>query len=130
MKEPGLLPRLNSPLLCRHSRRRRLHVTVYTYTRGYSSPHPSAPAYHRGERGMSVFVSSWVWKQKMKPTNKLVLLKLADHARDDGTKVFPSVATIATHTGMSERQVQRILKELVEDGVLTIVAHENGGRGR
>lgn len=77
---------------------------------------------------MSHRVSSWVWEQAMPPSEKLVLLRLADHANPDGGDVYPSVASVAEYTGISERQVQRYLKGFVERGILVITGHAKGGR--
>ncbi len=44
------------------------------------------------------------------------MLTLAEAAHDDGTKAFPKVATIAVRSNLSERQVQRCLRNLVELG--------------
>lgn len=63
---------------------------------------------------------SWVWEQSLPPNGKIVLLALADHAHDDGRNAFPSLARIARKTGYSERQVQRILAELVRQGAISI----------
>lgn len=59
---------------------------------------------------------------------KLVLLALADWGGDDGDRIWPSVATVAKKTNMSERQVQRILSRFCDEGILTITANEAGGR--
>ena len=62
---------------------------------------------------MSVHVLSWVLKNSDETLGRrLVLIVLADHARDDGTGAWPSVQTIARETRMSERQVQRCLRDL------------------
>jgi hypothetical protein len=58
---------------------------------------------------------------------KLVMLKLVDAARDDGTKIFPSVETIAKAAGVSERHTQRVLKGFVALGLLHITSQ--GGKG-
>lgn len=47
---------------------------------------------------------------------RLVLLCLAEFAHDDGSNAFPSAATLATRTLLSERQVFRALKTLEELG--------------
>lgn len=49
---------------------------------------------------------------------KLVLLALADHARDDGTGAYPSVARLQAKTGMSRRGVQTVIAKLRSKGVL------------
>jgi hypothetical protein len=43
---------------------------------------------------------------------RLVLLALAEFAHDDGTHAFPSTATLAARTRLSERQVFRALRTL------------------
>lgn len=58
---------------------------------------------------------------------KLVAVRLADYADDDGRGIWPAVATIATECDLSERTVQRTLSDFVEEGILTLVA-EGGGR--
>lgn len=79
---------------------------------------------------MSVKVQGWVWDQSLPTSEKIVLLKLADHADHEGGNVYPSVASIAAQTGLSERQVQRYLKGFLEKGILVIDDRAAGGRGR
>ena len=43
---------------------------------------------------------------------KFVLVGLANHAGPDGTAAFPSVATLARYTGLSERTVRTCLDRL------------------
>lgn len=59
---------------------------------------------------------------------KLVLLKLIDACEDDGTRIFPAIATVARAAQCSGRQVQRELKTFVDIGLLTLV--REGGKGR
>lgn len=61
------------------------------------------------------------------PCRKLVLLKLIDACEDDGSRIFPAVATIAKAAQCSARQVQRELALFVQVGLLSIV--REGGRG-
>jgi len=56
----------------------------------------------------------------------LVLLALADHADHDGRKVFPSVAYTAWKTAYSHRQVQRVMRQLQNIGVLVVVREAVG----
>ena len=49
---------------------------------------------------------------------RLVLLSIADHAKDDGTGAWPSVPTIAKQSKLSVRQVQYCLRKLEEMGEL------------
>lgn len=79
---------------------------------------------------MSVKVSALIWKIPMASLDKLLLLRLADFADDDGGRIFPAVATVARDCGMSERGAQYILKKFIDKGLLLIVGNETGGRGR
>jgi hypothetical protein len=78
---------------------------------------------------MSIKLMSQVWEHEISGSAAMVLLVLADFARDDGSKVFPSVATIAYKVGLSRRPTQEILRRLRERGVL-IVMRQGRGRGR
>jgi hypothetical protein len=51
----------------------------------------------------------------------LVLLALADHARDDGL-CWPSIRTIAAKARIEERSAQRILRRLIEKGLVELVS--------
>lgn len=76
---------------------------------------------------MSILLMAQVWECDLDHSQQSVLLALADHARDDGTYCFPSVARVAWKTGYSVRQTQRILKQLRYDlGILILV--EDGGK--
>lgn len=62
-----------------------------------------------------------IWLTKLNSADTLVALKLADHARDDGTSIYPSIAAIVKRTRLSERTVQRSLRSLEKIGLLEIV---------
>jgi hypothetical protein len=79
---------------------------------------------------MSVKVSALCWQVPLQSLEKLVLLRLADYADDDGGNIYPSIATIAHFCGMSPRAVQYILKKFMGEGLVLIVGNETGGRGR
>lgn len=70
---------------------------------------------------MSAKMMGKVWDLILTPAKQIVLLALADHASHDGEDIKPGVPLIAWKTGYSERQVQRIMKELEEDGLLVKV---------
>lgn len=53
------------------------------------------------------------------PLRKLVLIKLADNASDQG-ECWPSVPYIAEQCEISERSVQNHIKQLVEDGFVSV----------
>lgn len=73
---------------------------------------------------------SLVWEVRF-PTNvqKLVMLKLADHASDNGESIFPAVANLAYQIGCDERSVQRTTRVLEACGLLRKV-HVGGGGPR
>lgn len=56
------------------------------------------------------------------PAAKLVLFILAEHAHDDGSNTYPSVARIARDTGLSKRSVRRALKFLDGTGIIMKLA--------
>lgn len=72
---------------------------------------------------MSNYVLTWVWKKApvQDPTCLLVLASLADQANDDGY-CWPSVASTAKRCRISERQVQRWIGALVDQGLLQVEA--------
>lgn len=76
---------------------------------------------------MSVRVMTWVWDHSASRGNeRLVLLAIADHASDDGSDAWPSIATLARKTGVSERTVQRCISSLVDMGELVVERLGNG----
>lgn len=60
------------------------------------------------------------------PAHKVVLMGIANHQRDN--RAWPSVATLAMYAGVSDRQVQRILRDLETEGLIT-VARSRGMKG-
>ena len=78
---------------------------------------------------MSVRQSELAWELELSSNRKFILLELADHADPDGRHVFPSKGFIARRTGYSVRQIQRILHELEDLGLIEPVAYRKGGRG-
>lgn len=77
---------------------------------------------------MSVLLMSKVWALDLDHSQQSLLLALADHAKDDGSDCFPGVGYLAWKTGYSERQVQRILRELESNHLIKPLAHGTGGR--
>ena len=61
---------------------------------------------------MSITAMSLIWPIRIPPPEKLVLMRLADFADDDGGHVFPSLRRLADETGFEERSVRRILRRL------------------
>src|SRR5271156_1880041 len=56
----------------------------------------------------------------LKGSAKSVLLAIAEHAKDDGTGAYPSVATIARHCAIDPSTVHRALRLARESGELSI----------
>lgn len=78
---------------------------------------------------MSITLMSRVWECDLPANLTLVLLAMADIARDDGSRCYPSVGFLAWKCGYSRRQVQNIIKELRALAILLVVNHDQGGRG-
>lgn len=77
---------------------------------------------------MSVKQMSMVWELDLHPNQKIVLLAYADHADEDGDRVYPSLGRVAHKTGYSVQQVRRLSRQLVEAGLMERV-EEGHGRG-
>jgi hypothetical protein len=70
-----------------------------------------------------------VWQHSRQSGGALVLLlAIADNAHDDGDSAYPSIATLAKKARMTERNVNLLLKQLVEAGEIGIRQGE-GPRG-
>ena len=59
-----------------------------------------------------------------------VLIKLADHAREETELAWPSVDLIAKWAGVDERTVRRILGRLLARGLIEVSGANNRGGGR
>ena len=57
--------------------------------------------------------------QGLPATDKLVLIGLANHAKADGTVAYPAVQTLAVYCCASERTVQRALRRLEDEGLIS-----------
>lgn len=77
---------------------------------------------------MSGLLAGKVWHSNLHPDLKPLAAALADIARDDGTKIFPSVALMAWLVGRSPRSVQQNLSRLRDLGILIVVGGGRGGR--
>lgn len=61
-------------------------------------------------------------------SHRLAMLAIAEFANDDTGQCWPSIETLSTMICLQDRQTQRVLKSLSDDGYITIeVAH---GRNR
>jgi Helix-turn-helix domain len=57
-----------------------------------------------------------IFELSIPSTEKLVLLAMADHAREDGTGCYPSIKRLARKTSLTRRGVQKVLRRLCEGG--------------
>lgn len=78
---------------------------------------------------MSVRVMSAVFDRYPYAAEMLLALALADHAHDDGTHIYPSVAALAKKTRRSERAVQYQLRAMIDRGWLVLDRPATGQRG-
>ena len=70
---------------------------------------------------MSVQALTWVFENSQsKLADRHVLLSIANHAKNDGTGAWPSIATIARESRLSETSVHRSIRELVKTGELSV----------
>lgn len=73
---------------------------------------------------MSIKAMNWAWEQNLPCSPKLILMALAD-AADDSGDCWPKVKTIARKCNVSERTVQRVMKEFIADGLLVLTPRFN-----
>ena len=69
---------------------------------------------------MSNRAINWAWLQKVTPTQKLVLLHMADKA-GDSLLAWSSVRKMAIETGLTERSIYRAIDDLRVLGLITRV---------
>lgn len=80
---------------------------------------------------MSIRIMSDVFARYPAGGGELLLaLALADHAHDDGTRIFPRVAELASKTRQGERTVRYQLRAMQDSGWLIRCNAGDGGRGR
>jgi len=82
---------------------------------------------------MSIMLMSAVWRMDLPPTEKMVLLALADAANDDGVTWMAIKSKTAgkmdfmKKTSLSERAIQNCLKRLAESGMIERTFREGKG---
>lgn len=62
-------------------------------------------------------------------SRKMLAVRLADFADDNGKGIWPSVETLAQETELSVRTVQRLLADFVNEGLLVVVRKATGRPG-
>lgn len=70
---------------------------------------------------MSIELMARVWKIELSHSQQSILLAMADVANDDGRNCYPSHRLLAWKTGYSERQIARIINELIESGIVKVI---------
>ena len=80
---------------------------------------------------MSVQAMTWAWQQDLDPSDKLVLLALANRTNHETGVCFPGQKLLAQECSMSDRSVRRHLKNLEAQGLITRRPRmRSEGRGR
>lgn len=66
----------------------------------------------------------------LNPSQLAVLLQIIEHWWDASRAPYPSKAELSDRLGLSERQVQRYIKEMEQNGLLTRIPYygDSGGR--
>lgn len=67
------------------------------------------------------------WRIELPSNNKLAMLALCDWANDAGESLHPSIRAIAQRVCVSERQAQRIVHSLIDDGWVSVIGNATGG---
>jgi hypothetical protein len=79
---------------------------------------------------VSIMIMSRLFKMNLGGCNrKLLAVRLADFADDEGRGIYPGVRRLAEETELSERTIQRILADFVKEGILVVVREATGRRG-
>lgn len=78
---------------------------------------------------MSIKVMASAWTAHIgSATAKIVLLKMADCAADDGSSCYPSIARLQSETELCERAVRSAIRKLEDDGFIKMVERGWGSR--
>ena len=75
---------------------------------------------------MSLDATRWAWKQKIRPSMKLILLSLADRANETHC-CFPSVKRLAFDTCLNRKTILSGLEKLESLGVISIKKQKGKG---
>lgn len=77
---------------------------------------------------MSIKVSSLIWdKWPNGGSEMLCVLALSDWCNDEGGSLYPSINTLARKMRVSDRQAQRILHGLIDQGFVSVIGNKHGG---
>ncbi len=75
---------------------------------------------------MSIKISNVVWGYQGNVSAKLALLAMADYADDRGI-CWPGMGAIAKKICLSKSQAQRVVHNLIDEGVLSVTGNHEGG---
>lgn len=79
---------------------------------------------------MSILIMSRLFRAQLgSSSRKMLAVRLADFADDNGKGIWPSVETLAQETELSVRTVQRLLSDFVNEGLLVVVRKATGRPG-
>lgn len=68
---------------------------------------------------MSISIMSQVFENTvLSPTEKLIMLALADHANDEGKSIYPSQSRLSRKTGLARGTINRHIQSLIDLGYL------------
>jgi DNA-binding MarR family transcriptional regulator len=70
---------------------------------------------------------SWAWKQALPPTEKFILLALADHANDEDYTCWPSLKHLTRKTGFSRPTIWKTVNRLIALGIVARVGESAAG---
>ncbi len=80
---------------------------------------------------MSVLMMARMFRLELgNASRKIMAVRLADFADDEGRGVWPTWRGLSRETELSERTVQRILSDFVREGLLVVVQEPRAGPGR
>jgi len=74
---------------------------------------------------MSRIATSWVWEQTLKPSQKLLLLSLADRA-DEHHCCYPSITRLMHDTGLDKKTIGKWINEMIQQGLLIDTGERKG----
>lgn len=75
---------------------------------------------------MSAKITGTIWDLRLPVPQRMVLLAMVDHADHDGEHIHAPAPFIAWKTGYSERNVYRIIQDLIESGILVVTGASLG----
>jgi len=69
---------------------------------------------------MSAKITGMIFESTLPPTQRLVLIALADRGSSDGRGIRPSIIDVASMTGISQRHVKRVLLKMKEQRIILV----------